>query len=134
MKTKTFIYSIVILISRTFAFGQNLDSLTIGQFEFTLGYSSSTLKFNSNQFYILTANSCKTSCQMRGKWSNSNDTIKLNEPISVTGTNDCMIWFNFYSTLCYRDNRLVILKCDSLDKDKFFYSKMAKKQLGTNTR
>lgn len=127
MKIKTFIYSITILIFSTFAVGQNIDSLTTGKFEFNLGYSNSTLKFNTNQCYNLTINSCKTSCQMSGKWTYFNDTINLNEPNNITGTNDCMIWFNIYSTLYYRDKRLIILKCDSLDKDKMFYSKISKK-------
>ncbi len=123
MTNKRIALLINFLILSIISFGQLVDKNLEGKFIFSSGNNSSTIEFNNNQMYTLTANSCLSRCKQKGKWVASFDTIQLQQPTITLGKDDCLLYYHIYSTLVHKDDKLFIINTDSTNMGKLFYTK-----------
>ncbi len=124
MNKKTMLTALLII--RIFTYGQSSLSKIPGTYIYSNGYNQAKVTFGNDQTYALTSTSCLTNCKQIGAWSISSDTIKLSDPISSTGTDDCFLYYQAYSQLIYREDKLYIQNVDSIYKYKYFFVKETK--------
>ena len=131
MNHKTIILLFTLILLSIISHGQPSDNNLIGKFVFSLANNGSTIEINNNKTYTLTTTSCLSNCTQHGKWVVSSDTIRLQEPTNTKGNDDCLLYYQIYSTLVLKDNKLFIINTDSTNKDKLFY---VKEKLDKTTR